>query len=116
MSELENQIKEIRKSQGGEILTLKAGQMEIVKFDLDEKGHVVGKVFDREYKPTGKKSKAVMFQVTMVNTGERKNFPLALSWAEALIEKVQRKNQPVVEITRRGTAANDTSYDFQTVS
>lgn len=53
---------------------------------------------------------------TMINTGERKSLPLAISWADTLIEKVQRKKQPVVEITRYGIDAKDTRYDFQTIA
>jgi hypothetical protein len=56
-----------------------------------------------------------MFPVTIVNTGEGKNFPLALSWADTVIELVQRKKQPVVEITRHGEET-DTHYNFQTIS
>jgi hypothetical protein len=115
MSKLQDEIKELRKQQGGDILKLKDKQTEVVKFDLSADGEVIGKTFDRVYPMTGKKSKAVMFPVTVVNTGERKQFPLALSWANALIEKVQRKKQPVVEVTRYGTDANDTRYDFQTL-
>jgi hypothetical protein len=95
MSKLQEEIKKLKEKQGGELLKLKDRQTEIVKFDLDENGEVVGHTFEREYK--GKKSTAVMFPVTIVNTGEGKNFPLALSWADTVIELVQRKKQPVVE-------------------
>jgi hypothetical protein len=114
MSKLLEEIKQTRKeTSGGDLLKLKDGQLEIVKFDLDEKGEVVGRMFDRDWE--GKKSKAVLFPVTMVNTGERKNFPLALSWAQDVIELVQRRKQPVVEVVRRGNDKN-THYTFQTVS
>lgn len=114
MSKLSEEIKKLRKEaqQGEKLLKLKDGQTEIVKFDLDENGEVLGHTFDREY--DGKKSKAVMFPVTMVNTGESKNFPLALSWADTVIDLIQRRKQPAVEITRHGEKTN-THYNFQTI-
>jgi hypothetical protein len=113
MSKLSEEIKKLRKEKSqGELLKLKSGQTEIVKFDLDERDEVVGHTFEREYE--GKKSFAVMFPVTMVNTGERKNFPLALSWADAVIDLIQRKKQPAVEITRMGEGTK-THYNFQTI-
>lgn len=114
MSKLQEEIREVKRQQGGDILKLKDKETVVVKLDLDANGDVVGRVIDREYQ--GKKSKAVMFQVTMINTGERKSLPLAISWADTLIEKVQRKKQPVVEITRYGIDAKDTRYDFQTIA
>ena len=114
MSKLQAEIKKLRKeSNQGELLKLKSGQTEIVRFDLDQNGEVIGRTFEREYE--GKKSMAVMFPVTMVNTGERKNLPLALSWADVVIDLIQRKKQPAVEITRTGEGTK-TNYNFQTIS
>lgn len=87
------EIKETKKARGGgEILKAKYKETAIVKFDLDENGNVMGRIIDRGYKPTGKKSRAVLFPITVINTGERKNFPLAFSWAEALIEKSSERS------------------------
>jgi|SRR5215211_1928786 len=87
------EIKETKKARGGgEILKVKYKETALVKFDLDEKGNVMRRIIDREYKPTGKKSRAVLFPITVINTGERKNFPLAFSWAEGLIEKSSERS------------------------
>jgi len=114
MSKLSEEVKQLRKeTSGGDLLKLKYSQTEIVKFDINENGEVVGHIFDRDYK--GKKTKAVMFPLTVVNSGERKNFPLALLWADTVIDLSQRKKQPVWGITRTGMDTN-THYNFQTVS
>lgn len=112
MSRLAEEIKRLREESKSEFLKLKDQETVVVKLDLNEDGTVKGDIFERTYKD--KKSKAVKFPVTIVNTGERKMLGLALKWAEGLANAVERKQQNVVEITRNGEDTN-TSYNFQVV-
>lgn len=78
MSRLAEEIKRLREESKSEFLKLKDQETVVVKLDLNEDGTVKGDIFERTYKD--KKSKAVKFPVTIVNTGERKMLGLALKW------------------------------------
>ena len=114
MSELSEKIKKLREESkaNSNSLYFKDGQSEVVQFETDAKGEVVGEVFERDFQ--GKKTNAVRFEVTIVSTGEKKAFPLSLKWADLAIGLMKRRKTTTLEVTRTGEGKR-TTYDFQAV-
>jgi hypothetical protein len=95
-----------------ELLKLADGESVTYRVDTDENGKVIGKLFKRNYK--GKESDAIMFPVTILPSGERRNFPLSFMWAEEVFAIAEEDGLPTMTVTRKGEGT-DTKYRFRGV-
>ena len=102
--------KKRQENKGTDLLKIANGQSITVRFDTHENGKVIGKLFKRNYK--GKESDAVMFPVTILPSGERRNLPLALMWADEVFDIAESDGHPTMTITRKGEGT-DTRYRFR---